>query len=73
MDADNLTFEEVMEMIDENYESQILEFTNGDLLNKPGENDGSAKLLSYAALSDFDKETTLKVSELSKFLILMHS
>jgi len=61
MDADNLTFEEVMEMIDENYESQILEFTNGDLLNKPGENDGSAKLLSYAALSDFDKETTLKL------------
>ena len=62
MNADDLTFEEVMEIIDENYESQLLEFKNGDLLNKPGENEGSAKLLSYAALSNFDKETTLKVS-----------
>merc|ERR1712071_709943 len=61
MNADDLTFEEVMEVIDANYESQILEFKNGDILNKPGENEGSAKILSSAALSEFDKETTLKL------------
>jgi len=65
MDADDLKFEELMEVIDENYESQILEFKNGDILNKAGENEGSAKLLSYAALSEFDKETTLKVKRAS--------
>lgn len=61
MNADTLTFEEVMEMIDTFYESQILEFKNGDMLNKAGENEGSAKVLSYAALSGLDKETTLKL------------
>jgi HopJ type III effector protein len=61
MDADALTFEEVIEVIDTHYESQLLEFKNGDIVNKQGENEGSAKLLSYAALSDMDKETTLKL------------
>lgn len=61
MDADSLTFESVMELIDTHYESQLLEFKNGDIVNKQGENEGSAKLLSYAALSELDKETTLKL------------
>lgn len=61
MDADDLKFEEVIEMIDTYYEPGLLEFKNGDMLNKQGENEGSAKVLSYAALSGFDKETTLKV------------
>ena len=61
MDADNIKFEEVMEMIDENFETGLIEFKNGDIVNKQGENEGSAKLLSYVALADFDKETTLKL------------
>ena len=61
MDADDLKFEEVMEIIDTHFESGLIEFKNGDIVNKPGENEGSAKLLSYAALSDFDKDTTLKL------------
>lgn len=61
MDAKELMFEEVMELIDEHYETGLLEFKNGDLLNKQGENEGSGKLLSYAALSDMDKDTTLSV------------
>jgi HopJ type III effector protein len=61
MNADNLTFEEVMEMIDTHYESQLLEFKNGDIVNQQGENEGSAKLLSYAALSGMDKDTTLRL------------
>jgi hypothetical protein len=63
MDPDNLKFEEVTEMIDIHFETGLIEFKNGDLLNKQGENVGSAHLLSYAALSNMDKETTLKVNE----------
>ena len=61
MDAADLKFEEVIELIDTHYESGLIEWKNGDIVNKPGENEGSAKILSYAALSDMDKETTLKV------------
>lgn len=61
MDAADLKFEEVIELIDTHYESGLVEFKNGDIVNKPGENEGSAKVLSYAALSEMDKETTLKV------------
>lgn len=59
MDASELTFEEVMEVIDTHFETGLIEFKNGALTNKPGENEGSAKLLSYAALSGFDQATTL--------------
>eukprot|EP01083_Nonionella_stella_P136379 415005_1 len=61
MDASELMFEEVMEMIDEHYESGLIEFKNGDITNAQGENEGSAKVLSYAALAQLDKETTLKL------------
>jgi len=61
MDADSLKFEEVMELIDTHYEVGLIEFKNGDIVNKQGENEGSAKLLSYAALANFDQETTLKL------------
>ena len=62
MNADDLKFEEVIELIDTHYEYGLVEFKNGDIVNKQGENEGSAKLLSYAALAGMDKETTLKVS-----------
>ena len=68
MSADDLKFEEVMEIIDTHYETGLIEFKNGDIVNKPGENEGSAKLLSYAALSEMDKETTLKVSGICHLL-----
>ncbi len=61
MDASELTFEEVIELIDTHYETGLLEFKNGDIVNKQGENEGSAKVLSYAALSNLDKDTTLKL------------
>jgi hypothetical protein len=61
MDADNLKFEDVIDMIDKHYEYGLIEFKNGDIVNKQGENEGSAKVLSYAALSNMDKDTTLKL------------
>ena len=61
MSGDDLMFEEFIELCDAEYEDGLIEFKNGDIVNKPGENHGSAKVLSYAALADFDKEMTLKL------------
>lgn len=61
MSGDDIMFEDVIEMIDQHYENQLLQFKNGDIENLPGENEGSAKILSYAALSNLDKESTLKL------------
>lgn len=61
MSGDSLVFQEFIDLCDEQYEYGLIEFKNGDIVNKPGENDGSAKVLSYAALANFDKEMTLKV------------
>lgn len=61
MSGDDLKFEEFIELCDEQYEYGLIEFKNGDIVNKPGENDGSAKVLSYAALGQLDKDTTLKL------------
>ena len=62
MDADSLKFQEVMDLINTHYEVGLITFKNGDIVNGPGENEGSAMVLSYAALSQMDKDTTLKVS-----------
>lgn len=59
MDGSKVMFTDVIDLIDKYYESQLLEFRNGDIVNAPGENEGSAKILSYAALSDMDQSTTL--------------
>lgn len=59
--GDLVMFEDVMVLVDKYYSSCPIEFRNGDVVNKQGENGGSAKLLSYAALSNMDKETTLKL------------
>jgi hypothetical protein len=61
MTGDSLMFEEFIELCDEQYEYGLIEFKNGDIVNMPGENDGSAKVLSYAALAGFDKDMTLKL------------
>ena len=61
MDGDSVTFEEVIELIDTHYEDGLIEFKNGAMTNAPGENAGSAKVLSYAALCDMSKEETLKL------------
>ncbi|KAL7476766.1 hypothetical protein ACHAW6_002603 [Cyclotella cf. meneghiniana] len=61
MSGDSLMFEEFIALCDEQYEYGLIEFKNGDVINKPGENDGSAKVLSYAALAGFDKVMTLKL------------
>lgn len=61
MSGDDVRFANVIELIDKYYETGLIEFKNGDIVNAPGENEGSAKVLSYAALSNLDQATTLKL------------
>ncbi len=70
MSGDSLMFDEFIALCDEQYEYGLIEFKNGDAINGPGENDGSAKVLSYAALANFDKDMTLKVSTVAYYFQL---
>lgn len=71
MSGDSLLFQEFLDLCDEQYEYGLIEFKNGQIKNNPGENDGSAKVLSYAALAEFDKDMTLKVSSFVCFDVLI--
>lgn len=46
-------------MITSCYETGLIEWKNGDITNAAGENEGSAHLLSFAALADLNKDQTL--------------
>jgi hypothetical protein len=72
MSGDTLLFQEFLDLCDEQYEYGLIEFKNGDIQNNPGENDGSAKVLSYAALAEFDKDMTLKVRDLCVYILQQH-
>lgn len=61
MDGSDVMFEDVVKLIDTYYETGLITFKNGDITNEAGENEGSAKILSYAGLSRLNKENTLKL------------
>ncbi len=52
-------FNELMDVIDNNYTFVETAFTNGDLNNAAGENSGSCKLFSFAQLHGLSEEQTL--------------
>ena len=58
-------------MINGCYETGLIEWKNGSITNAEGENEGSAHVLSFAALAGLDKEKVRvlrgpNVSELTK-------
>ncbi|GMI13886.1 hypothetical protein TrVE_jg13406 [Triparma verrucosa] len=59
MDPKGFKFEEFIEMINGCYETGLIEWKNGSITNAEGENEGSAHVLSFAALAGLDKEKTL--------------
>ena len=59
MAPSEIAFQSVIDTIDECYEDNDVEFTNNGVSNGPGENHGSAKLLSLAALAGLDEAATL--------------
>ena len=54
-----ITFSDIMSIIDENYEFTPTAFKNGTLENAVGQNSGSCKLFAFAKMQSFTKEETL--------------
>jgi len=54
-----IEFEQVMQVITDNYQYQPTSFTNGDLVNERGTNEGSCKIFYFAQLNELTPEQTL--------------
>ena len=57
--ADAVSFEQVMQVISENYDYTPATFTNGDLLNEAGTNEGSCKIFCFAKLNQLTEQQSL--------------
>lgn len=55
----SVTFEQTMQVIEQNYKFTPVAFRNGSLDNAQGENSGSCKLLTFAKQQGFDEQETL--------------
>ena len=55
----SIEFEQVMQVIKGNYHYQPALFTNGDLVNEAGTNEGSCKIFYFAQLNKLDPQQTL--------------
>ena len=56
---ESIEFKDTMAAIDAAYTYTPSAFTNGDLVNQAGENEGSCKLFAFAKLNHLDEEKTL--------------
>ena len=56
-----LVFADVLALIGENYHYQPTEFSNGELVNVAGTNEGSCKVFSFAKLHDLTEAETLSL------------
>jgi hypothetical protein len=54
-----IEFEQVMQVIKDNYQYQPAEFTNGELVNESGTNEGSCKIFYFAQLNKLTTQQTL--------------
>ena len=57
--ADSVSFEQVMQVITDNYQYSSTRFTNGELVNEAGTNEGSCKIFYFAKLNNFSEQQTL--------------
>ncbi len=57
--TNSLTFKEVIEFIETYYRHQPTAFKNGEAYNEATQNQGSAKVFSFAKLNDLSREDTL--------------
>lgn len=58
-EPNNISFKETMSVIETNYFFEETSFTNGEIINKAGENSGSCKLFAFAKLNNLSKNETL--------------
>lgn len=56
---EQVTFEEVMETISNNYHYQPTAFKNGALVNASGSNEGSCKIFAFAQINQLSVAQTL--------------
>lgn len=54
-----IEFEQVMQVIQDNYQYQPTPFTNGELVNESGTNEGSCKIFYFAQLNKLSTQQTL--------------
>jgi len=57
--SNEVSFEQVMQVISDNYGYTPASFTNGDLLNEAGTNEGSCKIFYFAKLNELTEQQTL--------------
>ena len=57
--AESINFEQVIQVISDNYNYIATTFTNGDLLNEAGINEGSCKIFYFAQLNKLTEQQTL--------------
>jgi hypothetical protein len=56
---EQVEFNELMDVISANYHYKPCTFSNGDLINEAGSNEGSCKIFAFAKLHGLSKELTL--------------
>ena len=52
-------FEDVMKVISDNFEYTPTQFSNGNVVNEAGTNEGSCKIFAFAKLANLTPEQTL--------------
>ncbi len=57
--ANEVSFDQVMQVINDNYNYTPTSFHNGDLLNEAKTNEGSCKIFSFAKLNELTEQQTL--------------
>lgn len=62
---ENISFNDTITVIDENYDYQPTGFSNGPegaaVINEAGKNEGSCKIFAFAQLNGLDQQQTLKL------------
>ncbi|BCL72613.1 type III effector [Vibrio nigripulchritudo] len=56
---ETVQFQDVISVIDANYEFTPTEFKNGDTVNEAGQNNGSCKIFAFAKLNQLDAQSAL--------------
>lgn len=57
--GDTVSFQDVMDVISRCYSYQQTTFSNGDVVNQAGTNEGSCKIFAFAQLNNLSEQATL--------------
>jgi len=57
---ETVTFEDTMNVIEQSYVFTETAFTNGDVINAAGQNNGSCKIFAFARLNELTEQQTLQ-------------